>query len=94
MIYKFGCPECGAEEEVSIPLSFHSHAVANAICTECEVKAKQLLTPTRQVWAREAFPKGMHEHIAPDPVYIRDRKEAMDVAAENGLTSVYCENRV
>jgi hypothetical protein len=66
----------------------------SAHCNDCNAAAHMIHQPAKLVFARSPFPKGFSEHISADGHYIRDRKEAMDIAAENGITSAYCENKV
>ena len=91
MIYEYSCGVC--EKRLDLTMSVAAYE-ASRIAGEpkcCGRKMNQRFSPPR-VFVRSPFPKGFSEHISQDGHYIRDRKEAIAVAEENGFVSKIAEN--
>lgn len=89
--YLIECQQCKEKIEIMLPITEH-HTLLDRVCLCGAKDFRQLYNNEGVVTMKSPFPRGWSEHIAPTPVYIRDKSEAKDVAAQNGLTSIYCEN--
>lgn len=84
MIYEFKC-ECGEVSDFVVPLRLHSQIKDNVFC-QCGGEVKQTYKLHKPI-NRTAFPRNfMSEHVAQDPVLIKDEGHFKGLAAENGLT--------
>lgn len=93
MIYEKECTNCGRIKIIACSISDHEQIVKpDSRCVECGGREIQILHPSLEVRVRTPFPKGWQEHVAPTPKYIRDRSEAKDVLAENGLGSKFIDD--
>lgn len=88
--YIYAC-QCGREIEVHMTMTDKLDFIIPD-CFRCLIPMKQRISGGYRPFMRSPFPRGWDENIAPDPVYIRDKTEAREVAAEHGLTSVLAEN--
>ena len=90
MTYIFKC-QCGREIEAHMTMEDRQNLIMPT-CSKCLIPMQQKITGGSKPFMRSPFPRGWSEHIAPDPVYVRDKVEAREIAAEHDLTSVLAEN--
>lgn len=88
--YLFKC-QCGRERTTLMHMAdIEKRRIIT--CDTCGLIMRQVITGGEKPFARSSFPKGWAEHIAPDPVYITEKQQAREVAAEHGMTSGLVEN--
>lgn len=92
MIYQFQCDSCGELEEFHLAHTELEAARSVAHCVDCDEVARLVVSGGKRPFVRSPFRKGFHEHISADGAYVRDKIEAREIAAENGLVSGYVEN--
>ncbi len=88
--YIFAC-QCGREIEVHMNMTDRRDLIMPR-CSKCLTPMKQRITGGERPFMRSPFPRGWDENIAPDPIYVRDKTEAREIAAEHGMVSGLVEN--
>lgn len=92
MIYQMECDRCGKNTEMHCHLVEHETLIKPGWPCQCGGRVRQVLVNSGIAFAREAFPKGEWEHVADDPVFIRDKAHLKDVCEEHGNISKFVED--
>lgn len=93
MIYEVVCEECREHGEIRMPLRDHEKLRKGEFFCPCGGQLRQIITTGLMGFMRSPFEKGYQEHVSPDGVNLRSERHLKDVCDENGLTSMWLENR-
>ena len=93
MIYEVQCEVCGTHGDMRGTLADHKKLVSGKLECDCGGRLKQIFTTGPTSFMRSPFVKGYQEHVSPEGVNLRSERHLKDVCDENGLTSMWLENR-